>query len=118
MFQSCRHGRLECPKFEGEDFEGWFLKLEQYFKVEKISKDNKVLMVMMFMEGRPLYWHQYYAKANGGLSNLKWPRYLEDLRRRFGKSEFAYPMAELVSLKQTSTVEKYYEQFLLLLNTL
>ena len=75
-------------------------------------------MVMIYMEGRALHWHQYYAKANGGLSNLKWPRYLEDLRRRFGKSEFVDPMAELVSLKQTGTMEEYYEQFLLLLNTL
>ena len=24
----CRHGRLECPKFDGGDFSGWIMKLE------------------------------------------------------------------------------------------
>ena len=24
----CRYSRLECPKFEGEDFEGWLMKVE------------------------------------------------------------------------------------------
>ena len=42
------------PKFEGDDFEGWLLKLEQYFEVEGIAEENKVRMVMMHLEGRAL----------------------------------------------------------------
>ena len=24
----CRHSHLECPKFEGDDFDGWLMKLD------------------------------------------------------------------------------------------
>ena len=72
----------------------------------------------MHLEGRALHWHQFYANANGGLAKLQWSGYLDELRRRFGKSEFSDPMSELVSLRQTGTVEEYYEQFLSLLNAL
>ena len=27
-YRPCRHSHLDCPKFEGEDFSGWFMKLE------------------------------------------------------------------------------------------
>ena len=114
----CRYSRLECPKFEGEDFEGWLMRLEQYFEVGKMVDGNKVRSVMMQLEGRALHWYQYYAKANRGLSCLSWASYLEDMRKRFGKLEFYDPMSDLVSLKQTHTMEEYYENYLSLLNAL
>ena len=114
----CKHSRLECPKFEGDDFDGWLMKLEQYFEVEKIPDENKVRTVLMQLEGRALHWHQFYAKANGGLSALRWFPYLAEMRKRFAASEFSDPMSELVSLRQSNTVEEYYEQFLAILNSL
>nr|KJB81711.1 hypothetical protein B456_013G157600 [Gossypium raimondii] len=33
--------RLECPKFDGNDFREWWTKLEQYFEVEGIPEVNK-----------------------------------------------------------------------------
>ena len=26
----CKHGRLECPRFDGGDFIGWLMKIEQF----------------------------------------------------------------------------------------
>ena len=36
-----QHGRLECLRFEGEDFEWWLMKVKQYFEMEKVSDENK-----------------------------------------------------------------------------
>ena len=114
----CRHSRLECPKFEGDDFDDWLMKLDEYFEIENIMKEHKIRIVLMHLEGRALHWHQFYTKANGGLAALRWSTYLDDMRRRFAASEFSDPMSELVSLHQTQSVEVYYEQFLSLLNSL
>ena len=58
----CKHSRLECPKFEGDDFDGWLMKLAQYFKVEKIPNENKVRTVLMQLEGRTLHWHHFMPR--------------------------------------------------------
>lgn len=34
--------KAECPKFSGDDFKGWLLKLEQYFEAEKVADPLKV----------------------------------------------------------------------------
>ena len=94
------------------------LKLEQFFEIEKVPEDNKIRRVMMQLEGQALQWHQYYVKANGDLVSIPWMTYLVDLWKRFSDSEFSDPMADLVSLKQTNSVEDYYNQFLSLLTAL
>ena len=114
----CRHGRLECPKFDGGDFSGWIMKLEQFFESEKVEDHAKVRMVMMNLEGRALQWHQYYVKDKGSPVDLAWQPYLEDMRSRFGDTEFFDPMSDIVALKQHGTVEEFYDEFLSLFNSL
>ena len=96
-YKHYRYGYLHCPKFDETNFPGWIMKLEQFFKVEKVSEGNKIRTVMMQLEGRALQWHQYYIKAHGGLVAIPWITYLEDLRKRFSDFEFTDPMADLVS---------------------
>lgn len=64
---SVNHSRLECPKFDGTDFRGWWTKLEQYFKAEEVPDVSKVRLVMLNLEGRALEWHHFYSQQNGGL---------------------------------------------------
>ena len=110
--------RLECPHFDGGDFSGWIMKLEQFFKAKRIKDEAKVRLVMMQLEGRALQWHQHYAKTNGGLSALSWLSYLDDMRKRFADTKFSDPMSNLVALKQHSSIDDYYDAFLSLLNSL
>ena len=49
---------------------------------------------------------------------MPWNVYVMKMRARFHDNEFADPMSDLVSLKQTATVEEFYEQFEALLNLL
>ena len=46
-YKHYRYGHLDCPKFDGTNFPGWIMKLEQFFEVEKVLKGNKIRMVMM-----------------------------------------------------------------------
>ena len=40
------------------------------------------------------------------------------MRRRFADTEYNDPMSELVSLKHTTTIKDFYEDFLYILNSL
>ncbi|MBA0767148.1 hypothetical protein Gotri_016094 [Gossypium trilobum] len=60
--------RLECPKFDGDDFRGWWTKLEQYFETEGILEGSKVRMAMLNLEGRAL---ESFGDPMRELINLK-----------------------------------------------
>ena len=113
-----RRSKLECPRFDGYDFLGWQMKVEQYFEAVEIPETEKVQMVMIHLDGKALQWHQRYMKAKGPLKEMQWSTYAVDMRARFNDNEFTDPMSELVSLRQTNSVEEYYEEFEALLNLL
>ncbi|KAG4188940.1 hypothetical protein ERO13_A08G195550v2 [Gossypium hirsutum] len=97
---SAKTSRLECPRFDGSNFRGWWTKLEQYLEAEGTPESNKIRMVMLNLEGRALKWHQLYSQCNGGLQMLSWPAYMKSLQDHFGFGQFGNPMKELVNLKQ------------------
>ena len=75
-------------------------------------------MVMIYLKGRALQWHQRLMHTRGSLQDMPWTTYVTELKARFHDDEFGDPMADLVSLKQTSTVEEFYDEFEALLNLL
>ena len=113
-----KFSKLECPRFDGENFRGWLLKIEQFFEADQTRDQDKVRAVMMQLEGKALQWHQRFMKNQGSLMNVTWSQYLLEMRNRFDNNEFIDPMLELVGLKQTHTVEEYYDEFESLLNLL
>ena len=97
--RSYKAHRLECPHFDGENFTGWLMKLDQFFESEKVQDGDKVRTVMMQLEGRALQWHQYYIRTNMSLLTISWDHYIEEMRNQFGDSEFSDPMSVIVVLK-------------------
>ena len=57
-------------------------------------------------------------KTQWSLKDVDWQLYAKEMRARFADDEYADPMSELVSLKQTTSVEDYYDEFESLLNLL
>ncbi|KAL4273089.1 hypothetical protein GQ457_13G021400 [Hibiscus cannabinus] len=108
--------KLFCPKFDGTDFRGWNLKLEQYFEAEMVPDSAKLRIVMLHLEGKALEWHQFMTKAQGGSTQMQWRDYIGMMRDRFDPAGFADPFAELVELRQTDSVDQYYEDFIHLIN--
>lgn len=113
---SGKTSRLECRRFDGSDFRGWWTKLEQYFKAEGTPKSNKIRTAMLNLEGRALKWHQFYSQRNGGLQMLSWPAYMKSMQDCFRFGQFGNPMKELVDLKQQGIVEQYQDMFVGFLN--
>ncbi|KAG8480923.1 hypothetical protein CXB51_025727 [Gossypium anomalum] len=82
--------RVVCPRFKGENFRGWWSKLEQYFEAESVGDHSKIMVVMLHLEGKVLDWHHFFVQRYG----------------------------ELVTPKQQGSVDNFHDGFLSLLNQL
>ena len=98
---------LDCPHFDGRDFLGWLMKVQQFFEVVGTMEKDKIQVVMIHLDGKALQWHQRLIKTKGSMKDLQWNEYIAEMRGRFHNDEFADPMADIVSLKQLSIVEEF-----------
>ncbi|KAL4273977.1 hypothetical protein GQ457_13G017000 [Hibiscus cannabinus] len=62
--------RLLWPNFDGNGFQDWYLKLEQYFEAESVPDSAKIRVVMLHFEGKGLQWHQFLIKSYGDLNQM------------------------------------------------
>ncbi|OMO99868.1 Retrotransposon gag protein [Corchorus capsularis] len=109
--QFTEHSKLQCPRFNGDDFLGWKLKVEQFFAADNTEDKHKVLIAMMHLDGRALQWHQKFIRDKGSLHEVTWNQYSLSLQARFCDTESTNPFYVLVAHKHTNTVEEYFEEF-------
>ena len=64
---SPRRSKFECPRFDGQDFLGWSMKIDQYFDAVKVQDDEKISIVMIHLNGKALQWHQRIIKTRGNI---------------------------------------------------
>nr|DAD43229.1 TPA_asm: hypothetical protein HUJ06_001459 [Nelumbo nucifera] len=88
---STRVTKVDFPKFNGDHVKDWLYKCDQFFSLDNTSSAAKVKLAVIHLEGKSLQWHHA-------------------LMNRFGPA-FDDPMSELMSLKQSSSVVEYMEQF-------
>jgi len=49
-----RLSRIDFPKFEGEDAQGWIYKCEQFFELDSIGENMRVKIASIHLSGRAL----------------------------------------------------------------
>ncbi|OMO95813.1 hypothetical protein CCACVL1_05232 [Corchorus capsularis] len=111
-----RQYKIDLPKFNGENFRGWLLKLLHYFKAERVPDDSRVRVAMLGLEGDALEWHQYLINTKGDLNDLPWATYVDAMWDRFASAEFTNPLAQSVALKHTNIVAEFYREFVSIFN--
>ena len=47
-----RRTYMDCPHFDGFEFLGWHMKIEQFFDAIGIKEEDKMPIVMIHLEGR------------------------------------------------------------------
>ncbi|GJW13961.1 retrovirus-related pol polyprotein from transposon TNT 1-94 [Tanacetum coccineum] len=103
-----RLGKLEFPKFSGDDVQGWLYRVKQFFAVDNIHEGDKVKIASIHLHDKALSWHQQFVKLQG--ENVVWIVYEEDILKRFGPIN-EDPMAELKNLRYGSNMKDYQSQF-------
>jgi hypothetical protein len=60
-------GKMDFPRFEGENPADWLYKAKQYFMIHETHKDEKIPMASFHLEGVALTWFQD-AEGTGQVS--------------------------------------------------
>ncbi|GJZ45980.1 reverse transcriptase [Tanacetum coccineum] len=109
-----RRTKLEFPKFNGEDVQGWLYRVNMFITMDRIQEDaQKLMLVSMHLFDHALNWHKQFLKSNG--NNVTWIQYEAAIKERFDPVN-EDPMVELNNLKQVGSVQAYQDSFEVLLN--
>ena len=105
--------KLEVPRFDGTDPEGWIFKVTQFFEYHATSKPDRLTITSFYMEGPALAWFQWMYRS-GQLSS--WSAFLHAIHARFSSSAYEDPTGVLCKLTQRTTVSAYLSEFETLAN--
>lgn len=108
---SSKYARMDFPHFSGDDLRAWIYRADQFVEVDETVSHDKVKIAAVHFDGKALQWHQTFMKNRLTREIPSWEEYVRALFERFGSQLYDDPMSELVSLRQTSTVCQYIDQF-------
>ncbi|KAD4177974.1 hypothetical protein E3N88_26565 [Mikania micrantha] len=112
-----RTGRLDFPKFNGDEVEGWIIRCNHFFMIDRTSDCSKVHYAVINLEGPALEWHQGYVMSqNRNVEDISWDEYSRSAITRFSERLAEDPMEELKNLHQTGSLSDYTKEFDTLLN--
>ncbi|GJX76509.1 hypothetical protein Tco_0323320 [Tanacetum coccineum] len=77
-----RMGKLEFPKFYGEDVKAWLFRVKQFFAVDNVPEGDKIKIVSIHLYDKALAWHLQFIKAHG--ETVGRDVYEEGIVKRFG----------------------------------
>ncbi|KAK2975213.1 hypothetical protein RJ640_003008 [Escallonia rubra] len=100
--------KLEFPRFCGEDSYGWVRRAEKYFDFNPVDEQYKVDFASVHFFGQAEFWYGTHSRARGKVS---WPNFVRDLYARFSSLFRESIIGEFHKLRQTTTVEHFYNDF-------
>ncbi|RVX10301.1 Retrovirus-related Pol polyprotein from transposon 17.6 [Vitis vinifera] len=103
--------KVDFPKFNGGGLDGWLLRVEYFFEVDRTPPEARVRLAALHLEGKAIQWHQGYIKCRGNEAYLDWSEYVIALNARFGQHVFDDPIADLRNLRQTGSLQSYMDEF-------
>ncbi|XP_076894434.1 uncharacterized protein LOC143628920 [Bidens hawaiensis] len=96
-----RVGKVDFPKFNGENVEGWIHRCEHFFIIDETPDNAKLRCAVIHLEGDAIEWHQAFMKIRkGSVADLPWADYVKAISARFSNAMFEDAMEEIASLVQ------------------
>ena len=107
-----RIGKIDFPKFSGDDVEGWVYRCEHFFSMDDTPDDSKLRCAAVHLEGDALQWHRAYLKTrNATVAEVPWADYVRSISARFSDAMFEDPMEEIASLVQLTDDAKGLQEY-------
>lgn len=108
-----RFYKLEFPSYSGdEDPLLWLNQCEHFFRGQQTIEEEKFWLAAYHLTGNAQLW---YYQLERDESIVFWPRFVDFVNMHFGPPLRSNPLGELAHLWWTGTVQKYQQQFLVLL---
>jgi hypothetical protein len=100
--------KVMFPRFNGEHPRIWRDQCLDYFRVCNVHPTMWLTAATMHLEGNAAHWFQAYKFKH---EVVGWPDFITAVEAKFGVADHRNFMNELMSLKQTSTVDEYCSKF-------
>ena len=79
-----RLSRIELPRFNGEDVQGWIYRCEQFFGIDNTVENLKVKIASIHLYEKALLWHQSFMKNWDEREWPPWEEYKDVVAMQFG----------------------------------
>ena len=100
--------KVELLSFDGGDPVGWITRVETYFEIHGSSKDMKIRLAKICMEGSTIHWFNLLKETKDNLTGGKLKKMMVD---RYGGRRCDNPFEGLKDLHQEGDVEEYISEF-------
>ncbi|KAH9650018.1 hypothetical protein KPL70_026202 [Citrus sinensis] len=104
-----RFRKLEMPLFDGSNPDGWILKAERYFSVNRLSNEEKLEAAIIAFEGDALLWYQW---ENRKRSIVVWEEMRVLILKQFRVTQAGSLYEQWLALTQGSSVREYRRKFI------
>ncbi|XP_063944151.1 uncharacterized protein LOC135150826 isoform X1 [Daucus carota subsp. sativus] len=104
-----RYRKLDMPIFDGEDPDGWILRVERYFAFYRLSEDEMLEAVAVAMDGDALRWYQWENKRR---PIRRWDDLKGFILRQFRSVSGGSLYEQWLSTTQSTTVKEYRRAFI------
>lgn len=104
-------GNLICllPLFNGEDPDGWVMRVERYFNFYKLTEEERLEAVVVALEGDALRWYLWENKRH---PIRRWSDLKEFILRQFRSSSGGSLYEQWLATVQTTRVADYRRKFI------
>ncbi|CAO2211068.1 unnamed protein product [Urochloa humidicola] len=100
--------KMSFPRFDGSNPKIWKDKAVDYFTIFNIPRVSWVVYATMNFDDNAAKWLQAY-KMTHDLGD--WDHFTAAVEENFGTYDYKKAMTALMSLKQTGSVQEYYQDF-------
>lgn len=104
-----RYRKLDMPVFDGDDPDGWILRVERYFAFYRLTEDEMLEAVGLAMDGEALRWFQWENKRR---PIRRWVDLKSFILRQFRSINGGSLYEQWLSTTQTTTVGEYRRRFI------
>ncbi|KAF7831756.1 Retrovirus-related Pol polyprotein [Senna tora] len=105
---SSRNLKIEIPRFNGEDAEGWVYSIEEFFEIYATPSDQRLKLASVHLDGPARDWY-IWVEPNKTVSTYF--EFISGILVRFGKTLYEDPKTALKKLQQENSGEDYQAQF-------
>ena len=107
-----RVGKVEFPRFSGEDVDGWLYRCEHFFALDETPDNLKLRCAVVHLDGEAIQWHRSFMKVRGvTVVDFPWADYVSAISSRFSNAMFEDPMEEIASLVQLTDDAKGLQEY-------
>lgn len=104
-----KYRKLDLPKFDGENPDGWILRAERYFNFYQLSDEEKLEAAVVGFEGDALVWYQWEHRRR---PIRKWEDMRSLILHQFRPLHSGTLCEQWLAVKQTGTVAEFRRKFI------